>query len=233
MPNEMEQPHNPEIERRSHAEEPEDFTVRAEHILADYFSDHPESELRKMVEEKTISPERAYRTLIQLARDPKTNVQRPDILPYAMKYEMMLRREKGQSFTVGVYDIDDFKKINTELSHAGADKVLQSGAQLMARGVRGDDVTRWGGEEFVILYPNTPKQDALVPAERLRSSFEEELAGFRPDGQPVTLTGGLVEYDPDRHANWEDVLKDASRTVLAAKSAGKNRIADEQPEAAA
>ncbi len=216
--------HNPEIERRSQIEGPEEFSLRAEYVITHYLKDHPESELRKMVEEGVITMERAYRTLMQQARDPKTGVQRPDLLPYVMEYEMYLRREKGQPFTIGVYDIDDFKRINTELDHTGGDAVLRRSAQIMAKSAREDDVTRWGGEEFVIGYSNASRAQALVPAERLRSSFEAELQHFRPNQQLITISGGLVEYDPERHPNWESILKEGSQAVLAAKAAGKNRI---------
>lgn len=91
------QPYNPEIERRAHPENEAELSLRAEHVIRHFLADNPKSELRKMVEEKLITFERAYNTLIQLARDPKTGVQRPDILPYVLQYEMMLGREKGQA----------------------------------------------------------------------------------------------------------------------------------------
>lgn len=222
-----------ENERRVQVESQAEFDLRAEYVILHYMADHPEWELTKMVKEGLISHERAYRTLLQQARDPKTDVQRPDVLPYVMDYEMMIRREDQQPLTIGVYDIDHFKLVNTELDHTGGDAVLRRGAEIMARSIRQDDVTRWGGEEFVIVYPNTRKDDAIIPAERLRNSFELELADVRPNGQPITISGGLVEYDPARHTKYEDLLKEGSQTVLAAKEAGRNRILTELPEAKA
>lgn len=221
--------------------ETEQLSLRAEYVIRHYLADHPDSELRLMVKEGVIDYDRAYRTLTQLARDPKTGVQRPDIMPYVLQYEMMLQREVGQPFTVGFYDLDDFKKINTELDHTGADKVLAKAADLISHSVRqkdvlqlgGEDVTRWGGEEFVVIYSNMSQDQARVPAERLREKFGTNLLGLRPNNAAVTLSGGIVEYDPARHKDWNDLLKDGSRMVQAAKTAGKNRITIEVPPAEA
>lgn len=214
----------PTNERRIYQDRREAFTLRAAWVIRQYLRDHPESELRMMVSEGVINSERAYRTLIQQARDPKTEVQRPDVLPYVLDYEMRTSREQGRPLTVGMYDLDDFKQINSELDHTGGDRILRQAGQIMLGLVRGDDVTRWGGEEFVMVYPNTSVQQALIPAERLRQKFEQELVGLRPQNQFVTISGGLVAYDPNRHTDWQGLLQAGSQAVLLAKAQGKNRI---------
>lgn len=244
--------HNPEIERRSGQESGEALSIRAQHVLADYFLEHPDNELGKMLQEGVISPERAYKSLLQQARDPLTKMQRRDILPYVLKYEMWLAREKGQAFSIGFFDVDDFGRINKDFDHSTGDEVLKRSAQVILNSTRKTDdivapdsepsssepaeeeVARHGGEEFLVIYPGTTRENSMIPAEKLRESFSEQLRDAVPDHRPLTISGGVVEYDPERHATWEDILKEGSELVLAAKKAGKNRIVftDERSKAA-
>jgi diguanylate cyclase (GGDEF)-like protein len=232
---------NPASERRAQSKvnTASDLSRRAAHVIGAYFQAHPDNEIRKLYEEKAIDTARAYKLLLEQARDPLTGVQRRDILPHVLDYEMQVHRTAGAPFTVGFFDIDDFKRINTEFDHDIGDRVLKHGASVIAQSVRESDdliafnqpgqqldenIARHGGEEFLVIYPNTTRDNAFVPAERLRTSFAADMTGVVPDGRQLTLSGGLVEYDPQRHSSWEALLKEGSQTVLAAKAAGKNRI---------
>lgn len=95
------QPHNPEIERRAHPKsETAEISLRAQHVIRDYLlkakaeqaansgtNDEPELEIVRLVEDKTITPEQAYAMLVQFARDPKTKLQRSDLLELVIDYE--------------------------------------------------------------------------------------------------------------------------------------------------
>ncbi|MBI5466997.1 MAG: diguanylate cyclase, partial [Candidatus Kerfeldbacteria bacterium] len=118
-------------ERRSRPESAEQLSLRAEHVVHAYLAAHPDYTLREEVEAGRLPIEKAYRIMKESARDPKTGVQRSDLLKYALEYEMYQTRETGEPVTVAVFDIDDFKRINTELTHVGADGVLKRVADII------------------------------------------------------------------------------------------------------
>lgn len=83
-----------------------------------------------------------------------------------------------------------------------------------------DVLVRWGGEEFVVIMPNTGRQGALTAVERLH----ERGLGKRPDGTLQTASIGVAEYLHDRPVDWERLVDLADQRMYAAKQSGKNRI---------
>lgn len=211
--------------------------IRREHIVEQYRKEHPVFN-DYMMKHGLQWPD-AYELLVDVSRDPKTGVQRSDLLEYRLKYEIHESINTSKKFSIAVFDIDNFKQINNELTHVGADDVLQQVAEHI-RGsdemLVGDDksVVRWGGEEFVVVLSGVPQEQAQQIAERIRQRIAEALMNVRPNGQPVTVSGGIAEFDPTRHTNWKALLKDADEQVLLAKTAGKNVVfppSEEQPAA--
>lgn len=216
--------------------------LRAEHVASSYFARHPDFRLAAKVHDGTLSLTEAYEILVQSARDPKTDVQRADLLGEVMEYEMYHTRQVGHPFSVAVFDIDDFKAINQELTHVTADDVLKEVATIIADTVRGSDgvlpgdegsVVRWGGEEFVVILTGADRDQAHQAADRIRQRVQQELTGRRPQGKPVTVSGGLVEFSPDTIGDWKTLLKTADQQLLAAKESGKNIIFPSAESAAA
>lgn len=130
-------------------------------------------------------------------------------------------------------DLDRFKSINDGHGHSVGDAVLVHCAGVLRREVRANDVlARWGGEEFIVLMPNTTAEEALACAERLRNALAEaELAGAEvdgPDGVHVTASFGVATLGP-RDA-FHEALRAADAALYAAKAAGRNqvRMADTQ-----
>lgn len=119
-------------------------------------------------------------------------------------------------------DLDDFKAINDRHGHDRGDKVLARAAESIRDMLRHSDVlVRWGGEEFLVIMPNTPRDGALVAVERLR------IKGFgaRPDGARQTASIGIAEYiADDRPTNWETLVDQADHRMYLAKQSGKDRI---------
>lgn len=221
--------HQPDQERL------ERLTLRAEHVINHYLADHPDEMLRRKVEEGNVTIPEAYQLLKDLARDPKTGVQRSDLLAYAMDFELYRSRETHEPLAVVVIDIDHFKQINSELSHLGADEVLREVALIIDKQIRTSDdrldfaepdeaVTRWGGEEFVVLFPATSPDQAATAAERIRAAIQEALQGRRPEGREVTVSIGLTGYDGNKAATWQEVLKSADEQLFIAKQEGRNTI---------
>lgn len=208
--------------------------LRAEHVIQSYLAAHPDDLLRRKVEQGSVSTTEAYQLLKDFARDPKTGVLRSDLLKYSLEYELYNSRATGDPITIAVFDVDDFKRINSELTHVGADEVLQRVVAIITKEVRqsddvlpsGDDeaVVRWGGEEFVVLFSGADRRAAFGAAERIRERITTELTDVRPQHLPVTVSGGLAEYDGESNGDWQDLLKQADSRLLAAKEQGKNRI---------
>lgn len=126
----------------------------------------------------------------------------------------------GLTFSVLLFDIDDFKLVNDEHGHSVGDQVLTAVADLVARDVRSTDrVGRWGGEEFIVFLPNTGTGQAAEIAERLR----ELIAGQVLDGVgTVTASFGVATYRPGDTP--ETLLKRADDSMYLAKEGGRNRV---------
>ncbi|MDD5044448.1 MAG: diguanylate cyclase [Candidatus Omnitrophica bacterium] len=113
-------------------------------------------------------------------------------------------------------DLDDFKKFNDTNGHLAGDKLLQDLSAVLVRGVRSADmVFRYGGEEFTVICPETPKQDGVDVAKRIFNLARERVA--------VTMSVGLATY-PDDAKTKEDLVAKADFAMYQAKHLGKNRI---------
>ncbi len=126
----------------------------------------------------------------------------------------------GRPFAVVLFDIDHFKGVNDRLGHAGGDAVLMELGRLLGGQTRDTDLAaRWGGEEFVVLLPETPLDGALVMAERLRRAA---AAHPFPGGEAVTVSLGVAAWRP---GDTEDtLLARADAAAYEAKRAGRNRV---------
>lgn len=120
-----------------------------------------------------------------------------------------------KKFSLVMFDIDHFKKMNDEKGHLHGDRVLQQVAHQLSMGVGETDiVTRYGGEEFVVLLPEDEIETARLVADRLRRLIAEKLG--------ITLSGGVAEVRPG-----DDVILLLSRAddaLYGAKQAGRNRV---------
>jgi diguanylate cyclase (GGDEF)-like protein/PAS domain S-box-containing protein len=132
---------------------------------------------------------------------------------------------KKVPFSVLMIDIDHFKKFNDAYGHAGGDLLLAGFADKMRSALRQmDSAFRFGGEEFVVLLPETTGQDAMVPAERFRQLVADSRFSMPPKGQPVSVTVsvGIAGYrDGDM---LDDVIRHADLAMYAAKRSGRNRV---------
>jgi diguanylate cyclase (GGDEF)-like protein/PAS domain S-box-containing protein len=134
---------------------------------------------------------------------------------------------KKTPFSVLMIDIDHFKKFNDTYGHAGGDLLLAGFADKIRLALRRmDSGFRFGGEEFVVLLPETTGQDAMIPAERFRRLIADSWFPLPHGEQPVSVTVsvGIAGYrDGD---TVDDVIRHADLAMYAAKSGGRNRVAD-------
>jgi len=128
---------------------------------------------------------------------------------------------KKISFSVIMLDLDHFKSINDTYGHAMGDEVLKFFVKIMKEGTREVDICcRYGGEEFVILLPETSIEEAFEMAESLRKTFEKTES---PCGRPVTLSAGVASF-PDTASRTSDLLDLADHALYEAKNSGRNRV---------
>lgn len=124
------------------------------------------------------------------------------------------------SISLLILDIDHFKKTNDNYGHPFGDRVLQEIGALLKKFSRMEDiVTRFGGEEFVILFDACPLQNALDKAEQLR----EQIAQLKPDGHKITVSIGLTEITSEQDS-LEQMIKRADQALYQAKKQGRNRV---------
>lgn len=133
-------------------------------------------------------------------------------------------QRSGHHFSIALIDLDLFKGINDQHGHDAGDEVLKAFSALMQTVIRQTDVAaRWGGEEFLILLPDTSLLQALTLAERLRSEVDQTPFRFRGKELPVTISAGVCSIAKAGSIN--ELLKQADICLYNAKEDGRNRIA--------
>lgn len=131
----------------------------------------------------------------------------------------------NKPLSVMMLDIDFFKKINDTYGHAVGDKVLIAFYQSCQRLVRNIDiVARIGGEEFVILMPETDLQQASEVAERIRSVIEQQVLDIDNKVIKHTVSIGVVTWGKSSYKNFDDFLHDADQQLYEAKESGRNCV---------
>ena len=157
-------------------------------------------------------------------RDPLTQLynRRHFVEQAAKAYEQALRY--GHPLSVMIGDLDHFKQINDNFSHAVGDEVLRRVGMLLCEHTRKSDiVARYGGEEFVVVFTETPLAQAVANCEELRQRIEAEPWGEVLEGLHATMSIG-VSGNQDGMNGIEDVLHAADLQLYAAKRAGRNRV---------
>ena len=121
-------------------------------------------------------------------------------------------------------DIDFFKGINDNHGHAMGDKVLQKISRLLAEVCRsGDILARWGGEEFIVMLPETSAEQATQLAERLRGKIAELKMGSARNSFSVSASFGIAQRDV--HKTLDELINEADKWLYRAKQTGRNRVA--------
>ncbi|MEW5981159.1 MAG: diguanylate cyclase [Acidobacteriota bacterium] len=137
-------------------------------------------------------------------------------------------RRYGHQYSLGMIDIDHFKAYNDRFGHAAGDTVLRTVAQTLRGSLRPSDlVFRYGGEEFVCLFPETDREGALAAATRLLQAVTD-VAIAHPGNQSfgiVTVSIGIATQAPANGGGPLDLLQAADVALFEAKHSGRNRVA--------
>ncbi|MCR5882095.1 GGDEF domain-containing protein [Rhizobacter sp. J219] len=131
-------------------------------------------------------------------------------------------RDGGEPFSIALLDLDFFKRVNDTHGHGVGDEVLKAFAQAVRQTVRESDVpARWGGEEFLILLPQTGAENARVVLERLRERFTTQQVSASVPSLRASFSAGLASPSPGD--TLAVMVERADQALYAAKTAGRNR----------
>ena len=157
--------------------------------------------------------------------DPLTLIYNRRYMMTMLEKEMQRAERKGSHLSLVMIDIDHFKKVNDQYGHQSGDQVLVSLAALSRSGLRSYDfAARYGGEEFVLTLPETAHADALLIAERLRSSIQSHAYTGSLKGLITTASMGVASYPTDCITSVGDLIRAADEAMYRAKAAGRNRV---------
>lgn len=161
---------------------------------------------------------------VSVRTDPLTDLPNRRGLADKLEYEK-IRFDRSQSpFTIIIGDIDHFKNINDTYGHDAGDYVLTRIARMLKDNSRKQDVvSRWGGEEFIILLPETDLENGAILAEKLRSKIESETFNYGEQQFPLTISFGLSVYHK-KGLTTDDVIKQADECLYEAKNSGRNKV---------
>ena len=169
-----------------------------------------------------------YREHLEVQRqkallDPLTGLPNRAAWSERLDHEVNAWHQRGNSLSLAMLDLDHFKRINDGYGHLAGDKVLKIIANVLRKRLRPTDfIARFGGEEFVLLMPNSPLADALAVGEVLRGAIE--ACPFHFKGEPVTVTVsmGVAQFLPGERSDL--ALKRADAALYRAKAAGRNQV---------
>ncbi|MCY2931285.1 MAG: diguanylate cyclase [Planctomycetota bacterium] len=161
------------------------------------------------------------------AVDALTGVWMRRALQARLQEELDRGRRYGNIFSIAFLDVDHFKSINDQGGHANGDDVLRAVAMAISTSTRATDfVSRYGGDEFVVLLPETDQAGALILIDRVRQAVHDQLV--RPDGAPVTLSCGVAQWRDETTS--DDLLARADAALFQAKRAGRNTVIVADPQ---
>ncbi|QUI62463.1 diguanylate cyclase [Pseudoalteromonas sp. A22] len=156
-------------------------------------------------------------------KDPLTGLSNRRFLMDNAKREISRHARFDHPFSMMMLDIDHFKKINDNHGHEIGDLVLKSFAEICVNTLRLEDcMCRLGGEEFIVLLPNTPVNSAMVIAERLRQEIEQSVIST-PSGE-ITITSSFGVASVNTNLPFGHSLKAVDHAVYQAKAAGRNCV---------
>jgi len=193
---------------------------------------------KNKIEEKTKELEKTNKTLEDKVeertkalkelsiRDPLTNLYNRRYLSEASEKLFFLAKRNNTSLSVLMIDIDKFKNVNDTYGHDIGDKVIKLLAENLIRDLRNSDiVSRLGGEEFAIIFPNINIEQAKYKAETIRKEVESlklDLADSKK--LSFTISIGVSSFEPKKDDDFETILKRSDEALYEAKKSGRNKV---------
>lgn len=169
-----------------------------------------------------------YREHLEVQRqkaliDPLTGLPNRAAWSERLESEVNTWHQQGNSLSLAMLDLDHFKRINDSYGHLAGDKVLKIIANVLGKRLRPTDfIARFGGEEFVLLMPDSALGDALQLGERLRAAIEACPFHFKGERVTITMSIGMAQFQPGERSDL--TLKRADEALYRAKAAGRNQV---------
>jgi diguanylate cyclase (GGDEF)-like protein len=144
---------------------------------------------------------------------------------FSILNEWLARERANESFSMLLFDIDHFKRVNDTYGHACGDMVLKYIAQIFMDSIRSSDIAaRYGGEEFIILIAHPGKTLAMKIAERIRSTIAKSEIKYKEHTIGLTISCGVACYEKDLDVSAEAMIDRADKALYRSKQEGRNRI---------
>ncbi|ACH38221.1 sensor diguanylate cyclase, GAF domain-containing [Citrifermentans bemidjiense Bem] len=166
------------------------------------------------------------RTKLLAITDSLTGLHNHRYFKQYFRQEMGRAKRYHKPFSIIMMDVDDFKSYNDSYGHATGDRLLALMGEIILETIRGVDVAfRYGGEEFIVLLPETTLDKAILAAERLRESVQAGTASRPVDGsgRGVTVSIGVASY-PDNADKMDELFNIVDSLLYLAKRCGKNKV---------
>lgn len=185
--------------------------------------------LEKAVEKRTLELKLANERLSELAMtDSLTGLLNKRAFSKKLLEEVDRSSRYHHALTVAMIDVDHFKHFNDTEGHVLGDEALKKISQILSGNLRkSDSVGRFGGEEFIVMMPETKMQSGLEICERLRASIEQERFQGREKASYLTISIGLSVF-PEAGETAESLITAADSALYEAKQSGRNRVMTHQ-----
>jgi len=216
-------------EIRKHVEEYKQAEQEKDDISAQSYAQIIDELVEAQKESSTLK-EQLHESKSQLLRDTLTGI--PNRLAYDERVMVEINRWKRTKapLCLAMWDIDHFKSVNDDFGHGVGDRVLKLFAEIIQSRIRKvDHFARIGGEEFVLLMPDTPLDIALTLNNKLREKLEACNFHYNGEHCPITSSVGLAEFQIGDEV--EDVMERADQALYQSKNEGRNRCTANKGEA--
>ena len=164
------------------------------------------------------------KTLKDSKYDGLTGLLNRQALDEVLLNEFNRAKRHGEALSLIFFDLDNFKRVNDTYGHLAGDEALRAVAKILLIGKRLEDLAgRYGGEELVLLLPETSKENSRVIGERIRKKVEELTIKWNETDIKLTISGGLSAF-PEEVDSATALIQTADEAVQRAKDMGKNRV---------
>lgn len=206
------------------------FSVSTVVVASSYVAQHVGRMQRHLEDERQTLSTVLDEVQVMAAHDQLTGLINRRRMDELLRVEWPHHRQDRPATTLIMLDLDHFKRVNDSYGHQAGDEVLRRFAETATASLRQMDViARWGGEEFLVMCPGTPVDQALVAVRRvLEAVRSQSLLSSHPD-LVITCSAGVASAQPGE--SIEHTIERADRALYRAKTNGRNRIEVEEPNA--
>lgn len=161
---------------------------------------------------------------VQGWQDSLTHLYNHEAFYEELEHHMRKYTDKGETFSILIADIDNFKKVNDTYGHAYGDEVIREVAITLEKYKGAKDIAaRYGGEEFALIMPNRVLSEAVIQGNIIRKKFAECAMDSENGPQHFTISVGVAEYNRE-YATASEFFEQADKALYEAKNSGKNKV---------